>query len=389
MKSWKWIVGVLVVAIGLWAVLPVSCGTPGTSVVPSPDGAPQVDAGEIEMTEPAVVEPAAVEVDLDAAAGAEADAAEPEEVAPPVPVTLAEKFVAAGGQKLCLAMVAQLNPDWRMDACSVIGGHEGDEARKEACENQRRPLIKFADDVCRTVIEESLRLDLDPVLVLAVIERESSFGRATWDQRSRAYEVQTDVCHLTLPKSRIVERRPGRREGTELMTWTYGPQAPVAGSVARNRQPVIVEEENDEQVVLNTCAAGERGIMQTTAHELRTAGDAVGLTGTTAERGAALEADPVLQVRLGCQALADHRGLMPPERQADWVDWIHIYNTGTVERSDHGREYAEKIVRHYLAACKGWMQDDSDLLSVKDVEDVWPECARMLEVLDALQAGEE
>lgn len=388
MQSWKWVVMGAVAVVGLLLVAPwTSCAAsvggsgPATAVADRDVAASDAvtDAGSEAEADAPVVEVQVEEPEATADVPTEeADAALP---------TLAEKFVAAGGQKLCLAMVAQLNPDWKMDACKVI---DGDEARKEACENQRRPLAKFADDVCRTVIEESLRLDLDPGMVLSVIERESSFGRATWDRQARAYEVQTDVCHLTLPKSRIVARQPGRREGTELMTWTYGPQAPVAGSVARNRQPVIVESEDDDQVVLNTCAAGERGIMQTTARELRIGGDAIGMTGSTAERGAALEADPVLQVRLGCQALSEHRGLMPPERQADWVGWISVYNTGLITQTDHGREYTTKIIRHYLAACKGWMQtDESNPASIRDVEDVWPECQRLDAVLEALRGEED
>lgn len=310
-----------------------------------------------------------------------------EEVEVASPQTLAEKFVAAGGQKLCLAMVHALNPDWRMDACLGIQPGLNGEDRKTECENQRRPLIKFAEDVCTTVIAESLRLDLDPGLVLSVIERESSFGRATWDSKTRAYEVQTDVCHLTLPKSRIVNRRPGRRTGTELITWTYGPQAPNAGRVARNSQPVIVEEENDDQVVLNTCAAGEGGIMQTTARELRIAGDAIGMTGTIARRRAIMETDPVLQVRLGCQALADHRDLVPEDRRGDWTQWIFVYNTGSITLTEHGRAYRGKIIRHYLAACRGWMQmDEADPMSIRDVEDVWPECQRIEAAQDTLQS---
>lgn len=319
---------------------------------------------------------------------------EAQEAAPTVPETLAQKFVAAGGQKLCLAMVYALNPDWRMDACVVIGGREGDEARKTECENQRRPLRKFAEDVCAVILDESLKRSFDPGMVISVIERESSFGRATWDQQDRRYEVQTDVCRLTLPKSRIVDRRPGRREGTELMTWTYGPQAPVAGAVARNRQPVRVVEEDDERVVLDTCAAGETGIMQTVPREYRsgvvieTTGQR--MTGSPAERRAEVEADPLLQVRLGCQALADHRDLCEEDRRGDWTTWLPTYNLGTCSPTwSKWNEYLGKVMKHYLDACeKGWIAVEGEVVP-RSIRDVWPECARIQEVYDALRNRDE
>jgi hypothetical protein len=370
--------GMLVVVV---AAFVLGCGGVKSPTPPETDvGVAVEDTPDAGVDQPEVVpepEDAVPEATAD-------DGDQQEEVV--VLQTLAEKFVAAGGQKLCLAMVAALNPDWRMDTCRNAQPGPNGEDRKTECENQRRPLAQFAEDVCKTVIEESLRLDLDPGMVLAVIERESSFGRASWSQQDRAYEVQTDVCHLTLPLSRIVERKPGRRAGTETMTWIFGSQAPNAGAVARNRQPVIVESETDTEVVLNTCAAGERGIMQTTSRELHVAGDAIGMTGTMAQRGAALEADPILQVRLGCQALAEHRALLPVDQQTVWPNWIHSYNTGTVSVTDHGREYRNKIIRHYLAACRGWMlTDESDPTSVKNVEDVWTECGWLEEMYNEMR----
>jgi hypothetical protein len=374
MHTWKWTLALAAVALTVLALfLPWASCSSALDHITTPTTTQDVgttDTPEAEAEQEATAETAPDTTD---------QSEEPEE--PEQQATMAERFVEAGGQKLCLAMVYALNPDWRMDACKAASNQD----RQTACENQRRPLTKFADDVCRTVIEESLRLDLDPAMVLAVIERESSFGRAVWDRKDRAYEVQTDICKLTLAKSRIVDRRPGRREGTELLTWTYGSQTPNAGSVARNRQPVIVVAEDDDRLVVNTCVAGERGIMQVTPREIRIGGNAIGLTGSTAQRTAALEADPVLQVRIGCQALHDHRALMPPEQQADWTDWIHAYNTGSPERGDHGLAYTLKVVQHYLDACQGWIPaDDGDLLAVQTVESVWPECARLRKLREVL-----
>lgn len=393
MRSWKWVLASLaaVAVIGLMMAAPWSCSAASGSGPATVAGSEDHDVGATDSgSEADEKEAVPTEVGSNVTeAESDTEPSESQKEAPPVkPKTVAEKFVEAGGQKLCVAMVFALNPDWRMDACRA----SSDQERRDACENQRRPLAKFAEDVCLAVIEESLRLDLDPGLVLAVIERESSFGRVQWNQQYRAYEVQTDVCKLTLPKSRIVARAPGRRAGTELMTWTYGSQAPNAGSVARNRQPVRVLSEDDERVTINTCVAGEAGIMQTVPREWRS-GTVIGATGerlegTESERRARVEADPVLQVRLGCQALAEHRAMVPSEQQIDWLDWIHVYNTGNVMRGDHGRGYAMKIVRHYLDACRGWFApDDNDPLSVRDVEDIWPECRRLKSELEVLQNG--
>lgn len=388
MQSWKWILWVAAAVVGLLGVTWMSCssGVRGTSE-PTVTDAALADAAEpTEIGEPSASEVTADDPPEASEPPEEAppEASKPPEEAPPEPEpqTTAQKFVAAGGQQLCLAMVHALNPDWRLDTCKDAQPGPNGEDRRAECENQRRPLVKFAEDVCKVVIEESLRLDLDPGMVLAVIERESSFGRASWDRQDRRYEVQTNICELTLPKSRIVDRQPGRREGTELMTWTYGDRAPRAGQVARNRQPVIVVSEDDERIVLNTCAAGEVGIMQTIPREFRagTVVEATGevLAGSSVERRRTVETDPVLQVRLGCQAIASHRDDVPVDMRNDWRNWLFAYNTGSPNPTDHGREYVAKIVRHYVQACRAWMQTDpADPMSIVDVEDVWPECSRL------------
>lgn len=296
---------------------------------------------------------------------------------------VAQRFVLNGGPALCRAMVYALNPEWRMDACRAL-----DDDHRAACEASRAPLVQFTADVCGTVIAESLRLDFDPAMVLAVIERESSFGRAIWDRSGQQYEVQTDVCRLTLAKSRIVERRPGKREGTEVITWTYGPSAPDAGAVARNRQPVRVVAEDETAITVDTCAAGEGGIMQTTPRELHVAGDLVGLTGSTARRRAALDADPTLQVRVGCQALAEHRDLCPADRRGAWDTWLPAYNLGTCEPAwTQWREYLRKVAQGYLLACtNGWIPVEGGVPRL--VHDVWPECGRVQAACDALHEEE-
>jgi hypothetical protein len=305
----------------------------------------------------------------------------------PVEASLAEQFVAAGGQKLCVAMVEALNPEWRLDACRTIA----DEDRRKDCEARRQPLHDFAGKICDVVIEEAVRHDFDPVMVLSVIERESSFGRTQLDRSTGSYKVETDICRTTLSKSRIVDRRPGKREGTELLTWTYGPSAPQPGALARNRQPVRVIGEDDETIVVDTCIIGETGIMQTSPREYRrgTVIEATGetLEGSEAQRRAQLLADPALQVRVGCLALDEHRALCPEAARGDWTTWLPAYNLGQCSPTwEKWNEYLGKVMKHYLDACDGWLPGESGLPTL--ARDLWPECARIAALRDSLR-GEE
>lgn len=305
------------------------------------------------------------------------------------PLTLAEQFVAAdgaGGMKLCTAMIYALSPDWNMDMCNHLP--EDEEGRQARCFRQREPLQKFAEDLCKTVIEESLRLNLDPGLPIAVMERESSIGRASFDSGSRAYRVQTDICQLYLSIDRIIGRKPGRREGSVLLSWTY-----AGGSGREIDRPAVIVEEDEEGLLINTCVAGETGLFQLLPSNYRS-GTVIGTTGerlrgsTTRRREQVLE-DPILQVRLGCQELDEHRDLAAEDQRASWEQWVHIYNTGRVEQGTHGREYAIRVAGHYLQACKqGWftiVSTDNTLQRTVIVKDIWPECARVEAARDALR----
>jgi hypothetical protein len=283
--------------------------------------------------------------------------------------TLAELFVDAGGLDLCRAAVYALSPELDPAVCEGLA-----EDRRDRCREQREPLQTFVTSVCTAVLDESKRLDLDPLLVLAVIERESSMGRVEFDTSKASYEVETDICSWFLSKTRIRTREPGRREGTERISWVYGDDQRV------NTQQVRVLEETDEGLRIDTCVAGEAGIMQTIPREWRsgTVIEATGdrLTGSTAQRRAQVISDPALQVRLGCQALAEHRDLCPETLRGAWTSWIFSYNLGKCDpTSSKAHEYLGKIRRHYLDACEGYVPDESGL--PKLIRDLWPECERV------------
>lgn len=316
-----------------------------------------------------------------------------DETPPTPPQTLAEKFAAAdgaGGMKLCTAMIYALSPDWNLSVCDNIV--EDGTGRRERCYRQREPLRKFAEDICKTVIEESLRLDIDPGLPIAVMERESSMGRVRFDSSSGTYQVQTDVCQLYLSASRIIDRKPGRRAGSVLLSWTY------AGGTRREvDRPAIILKEDEGGLLIDTCVAGETGLFQLLPSNYRSgtvvAATGKRLTGTTARRREEVIADPVLQVRLGCQQLDRHRNMFPEEQRGDWFNWLHSYNTGRIEQGSQGRAYTIRVAGHYLQACRyGWFERESANSSAADtvrVADVWPECARVESAREALLASQD
>lgn len=410
-------------------------GDAGQPPVPIADVAPDTKEGVPEAVSDAEPIDAAVPEDVEAE----------EETA--VPPTLAEQFVAAdgaGGMKLCTAMVYALSPDWNMNACANMA--EDETGRQARCYRQREPLKKFTEDVCRIVIEESLRLDLDPVLPIAVMERESSIGRVHFDSSTRTYEVQTDVCTLSLTPNRIVKReclsgqtRCGQTcfdlssdtrhcgdcsnrcneglvcasgaclvdcpsmdqtecNGTCRVLRRYQscpPRKPdgteyitwTYGDDARqNRQRVIVVSESENGALdLNTCAAGETGLFQLLPSNYR-AGTVVTATGERlSNRTARREAvldDPILQVRLGCQELARHRDLCPADQHTMWTTWISAYNLGSCDRT-------LEQWQEYLTKILGHYRDACDgWFRSEDggtvyVRDLWPECAHIRAILDS------
>lgn len=276
---------------------------------------------------------------------------------------------------ICLAAAYALNPEWDPTICDRMR-NDTDVAnpRKERCRRQRASLQKFAETLCATIVEETTRENLDLLLPLAIIERETSGGRVEYNQSMKIFQVNTDVCEWFLSARRIVSREPGtRRAGTEILVWTYGDEQ------LTNRQAVLVTgDEMPRGLRINTCVAGEEGIMQTIPREWKrgTVVEATGeiLRGTTDERRARVEADPVLQVRLGCQALAEHREICPESSRLFWPDWLPTYNLGVCDSSrEHWLEYNCKVMKHYLDACiKGWIPVENSVPLL--LLNVWPAC---------------
>ena len=274
---------------------------------------------------------------------------------------------------LCEAAAEALNPDWRIDACDDM--QQDDEQRVARCRAQRAPLRKFERDVCGAVVEGSALFSLDLLLPLAVMERESSTGRLYFDDPTHTYRVETDVCKLELAADRIVSRRPGPKPGTERMSWTYGDQHAVNRQVVR-----VVSEDGTGGVTINTCVAGEEGLFQTTPREYR-----IGLVvratgqrmaGDAEHRRDEVREDPVLQVRLGIQALAEHRDVCPEERRSSPWTWIFVYNTGRCDPdSRQAHAYTLKVLGHFLDACRKGFVPAADGVTSVPIGQVWPGCA--------------
>lgn len=274
---------------------------------------------------------------------------------------------------ICVAAAYALNPEWDPTICDRMQDDTNPaDPRKERCQRQRASLQKFAETLCATIVEETTRENLDLLLPLAVIERESSGGRVEYDRSMKIFKVETDICEWFLSARRIVSREPGTRAGSEVLVWTYGDDQRT------NRQAVrVTEDEMPRGLRINTCLAGEAGIMQTIPREWKrgTVVEATGevLRGTSEERRARIEADPILQVRLGCQALVEHRDLWPESDRNPWWSWISSYNVGTTTRGEHACGYQRKLLRHYLDACdRGSIPVDGGLPLL--LKDVWPGC---------------
>ncbi len=363
------------------AVLAALAGCPGTQHPTSLDsdaGPAPADAGSQEASAEAAV---ALVVPQDVPP-VDASAKEVVPAAPYAP-TVEEK------QAICLGALYALTPDWHLDACEVMQtDEENGDQRQARCRAQRAPLMKFATDICKTVVTETDRLGLDLLLPIAVMERESSIGRVRFDRDARVFRVETDICKLYLSTSRIVAREPGRRPGTEKLTWTY---SDGENRQHQNTQMIIVESEDAGGLHVNTCVAGETGLFQLLPQNygngkcigLRTPGgrcDGQVLRGTREERREEVLDDPILQVKLGLQELVRHRGVCPEERRQFWPDWISVYNLGVCDPSrEKWAEYACKVLGHYLTACRLGYVVSAGSAVPEMLENVWPECRRVAE----------
>jgi hypothetical protein len=359
---------------------------------------PETDVGVavVDTSDAGDVQPEAVPVEPeDAAPEAAADDGDQEVLAAPVtingPVKVTEPLTVERKQELCLAAIYALTPDWRLSTCDAMqADEENGDQRQARCRAQRAPLVKFADDICKAVIEETARFGIDDFLMpIAVMERESSIGRVNFDRESHVYRVQTDICKLFLSTSRIVRRESGRRAGTEKITWTY---SDGANQQHQNTQMVIVESEDAGGLNINTCVAGETGLFQLLPTNygngrcvgFRQAGgrcDGQVLRGSREERREEVLADPILQVRLGVQELARHRDICPEADRGDWTKVVGTYNVGNCDYGEKWQEYTRKIIRHYLDACRGGFVSDPTGVP-RMLADVWPDCARVQAVYD-------
>jgi len=368
---WAWLVFAACIALplaGSWAVY--ACRPTAPTV---PIGGPIDVVEEEAMVPAAIVEPAGIEVEIPKVDEEPAEPVVPEvEEDAKAEEVSTEQAEPVSKLAICLAGAYVLNPEWDLSQCDRM--RAGDDGRQSRCREQRAPLVEFAEKLCATIVEETDREGIDLLVPGSVIERESSGGRVQYDRRAQSYYVSTSICEMTLTPERIISREPStRRPGAEVMVWTYG------DDLRQNRQTVRVVEETAEGVRINTCAAGEEGIMQTVPREWRrgTAVEATGevLDGSTTERRERVAGDPVLQIRLGVQALAEHRELCPEDRRVFFGDWIAAYNLGSCDPSnDHGQAYACKIMRNYQRQClEGYVTLDGEVVP-RRVEDVWEPC---------------
>mgnify|MGYP001559567807 CR=1 FL=1 len=265
---------------------------------------------------------------------------------PPEPETLAERFVAAGGVKLCEAFVKAMSPEWGLDLCA----QKVDPVNRQQCVDSRKPLLEFATQICVPIVEDSLHFNVDPGMIVAVYENESNLGRVRFNRWTKTYWIGTDI------------RPPAYRDAGETGLPQLLPPNYRSGTCVG---PLNIDGSCNGEV----------------------------LRGTQFDRRAMLIEHPEWQVRLGVREIAKHRDICVAYSDRveveDFWTFIGMYNTGKCKQDPRVNwsrwvRYTLRVMRHYLTACTTGRFVTEDRTE-HTIAEVWDECARVQEALPRLQ----
>jgi hypothetical protein len=259
------------------------------------------------------------------------------------PKSVADRFVIAGGVKLCEAFVRALSPEWGFAFCDM----KNDPIVRESCIRARDPIIAFAKEICETTVSESVRLKVDPGMIIAMFENESNIGKVRYDRWNKVFYIGTDI------------RPPPSRD------------------------------------------RGETGIAQLLPNDYRK-GTCIGpilrdgscggeiLQGTQYDRRAYVIAHPYIQAMLGVREIAEHRDICTHDERVDadefWT-WISVYNQGRCKQDPNVYwsqwiKYATRVMKQYMNACEGTIIREDGVSRI--ISDVWDECAKVTEAYPRL-----
>lgn len=293
-------------------------------------------AEEIEVTDTVVVETTD-----------SADASTTPEVAivADEPKTISERFVAAGGVKLCEAFVIAMSPEWGLDLCA----QKVDPENRRQCEESRKPLLAFANQICVPIVEDSVHFNLDPGMIVAVYENESNLGKVRFNRWTKQYWIGTDI------------RPPANRDRGETGLPQLLPPNYRSG----------------------TCVGPLNADGSCNGEVLR---------GTQYDRRALLIEHPEWQARLGVREIAKHRDICVDYsdrvESEDFWTFVSMYNQGHCKQDPkvlwhRWIVYAMRVMKNYLRACESTMTLEDG--TTRLISEVWDECERVEMALPGLQ----
>jgi hypothetical protein len=261
--------------------------------------------------------------------------------------SVADRFVEAGGVKLCEAFVYAMSPEWGLSLCDK----KTDPVNRQECIDSRKPLLEYANLICVAIVEDSLHFEVDPGMIVAAYENESNLGIMRWNRFTKAFFQGTDV------------RPPAYRDAGETGIAQLLPPNYHRGTCVG---PLNADGSCNGEI-LNQI--------------------------TQYDRRAALIARPDWQARLGIREIAKHRDWCL-EQYPDKVDtelyetWIGMYNQGRCLQARNVLwtrwiRYALRVSKQYIIACDSTMtlEDGSTVL----ISSVWDECERVRKIIPILQ----
>ena len=227
-----------------------------------------------------------------------------------------------------------------------------------------------AEEIAEAVLGAAGRESLDPVMVLAVIAQESAFD--------------ADPCSRRVALDRVLSRAPvDGHPDREVLRWTCGSSTRTERTCERTVWEV---EERDGYLYIDTCPAGEVGLMQvlrssrwaSSGYEIPGTGGEV-LSRSVSERRAQF-LRPEVNVALGCRELAEHREAAGRTAEDPWWKWVGSYNTGT-HRGEGAKRYARTILGRYGELCDLPVPGEAGDLQLGVI---WPGCADAAAALEDL-----
>jgi len=243
-------------------------------------------------------------------------------------------------KELCMKGVYNLKNEWKNEFCDVLRGNA-----KENCLKERKSVPAFIDEMCTEIVVESLIVNFDPLLVIAIIKNESNFGIIK--KSLGEHQVSMNVCEQQIAKNKVSEilESKCKREKAKKMIFTSG-----------RKLCVYILREEERYYTVDTCIAGEAGPLQLiTANYYR--GRSIPRTNETIEgdtqneRRTFINENMRAAIRIGIEELAIHRDVFPEKERIFWGDWIGCYNTGGTTRRGKWMLYATRVLKNYAQLC--------------------------------------